>query len=112
MAGPLSGTIVVDLTRVLAGPYATMLLSDLGARVIKVEAPGAGDDARHFPPFVEGDSAYFASVNRSIASASAGKRSTPAFHASSSPRSRASARRAPILPGPPMMSSSRRWAES
>jgi CoA:oxalate CoA-transferase len=41
-----------------------MLLSDLGARVIKVEAPGAGDDARHFPPFVEGDSAYFASVNR------------------------------------------------
>ncbi len=64
MAGPLAGTIVVDLTRVLAGPYATMLLSDLGARVIKVEAPGAGDDARHFPPFVEGDSAYFASVNR------------------------------------------------
>lgn len=62
--GPLDGLLVIDLTRVLAGPYATMLLSDLGARVIKVEAP-AGDDSRAIGPFLApGDSAYFTSVNR------------------------------------------------
>jgi CoA:oxalate CoA-transferase len=54
----------VDLTRVLAGPYATLLLADLGARVIKVERPGGGDDARRIGPFVAGRSAYFESVNR------------------------------------------------
>lgn len=63
MAGPLNGIIVVDLTRVLAGPYCTMVLCDLGARVIKVEPPG-GDDSRHYGPFVDGESAYFASLNR------------------------------------------------
>jgi CoA:oxalate CoA-transferase len=63
-AGPLTGITVVDLTRVLAGPYCTMLLHDLGARVVKVERPGAGDDARHIGPFVDGASAYFASINR------------------------------------------------
>ncbi|WP_316978522.1 CaiB/BaiF CoA transferase family protein [Shumkonia mesophila] len=63
MAGPLNGITVVDLTRVLAGPYCTMVLSDLGARVIKVEPPG-GDDSRHYGPFVDGESAYFASLNR------------------------------------------------
>jgi CoA:oxalate CoA-transferase len=63
-AGPLGGILVVDLTRVLAGPYCTLLLADLGARVIKVEAPGRGDDARHIGPFVEGRSAYFLSLNR------------------------------------------------
>ena len=63
-ARPLEGITVVDLTRVLAGPYATMLLADMGARVIKVESPAGGDDARAFPPFVDGQSAYFASVNR------------------------------------------------
>ncbi len=63
--GPLSGLLVVDLTRVLAGPYATMLLCDLGARVIKVEVPGTGDDSRAIGPFAApGDSAYFTSVNR------------------------------------------------
>ncbi len=62
--GPLDGTLVVDLTRVLAGPYCTMVLADLGARVIKVEAPGRGDDARAIGPFVDGQSAYFASLNR------------------------------------------------
>ena len=62
--GPLDGIVVVDLTRVLAGPYLTMMLSDMGARVIKVEIPETGDDARHFPPFVEGESAYFATINR------------------------------------------------
>lgn len=62
--GPLRDLIVVDLTRVLAGPYATMVLADLGAQVIKVEMPETGDDARHFGPFVNGKSAYFSSLNR------------------------------------------------
>ncbi len=62
---PLSGLRVLDLTRVLAGPYCTLLLSDLGAEVVKVERPGHGDDARSFGPFLEnGSSAYFASINR------------------------------------------------
>ncbi len=61
--GPLNGITVIDLTRVLAGPYCTMVLSDMGARIIKVEAP-QGDDARAFGPFVDGESAYFASLNR------------------------------------------------
>lgn len=63
MSGPLSDIMVVDLSRVLAGPYATMVLADLGARVIKVEPPG-GDDARGFGPFVGERSVYFESLNR------------------------------------------------
>ncbi len=62
--GPLSGVVIVDLSRVLAGPYCTMVLADLGARVIKVEAPPHGDDSRHYGPFVNGKSAYFMSLNR------------------------------------------------
>src|SRR5210317_1707758 len=62
--GPLKGLLVLDLTRVLVGPYCTMVLSDLGARVIKVEAPEVGDDSRGFGPFVEDQSAYFMSLNR------------------------------------------------
>ncbi|MDP6981139.1 MAG: CoA transferase [Myxococcota bacterium] len=62
--GPLAGITVVDLTRVLAGPYCTMMLRDLGARVIKVERPETGDDARAIGPFVNGESAYFVSLNR------------------------------------------------
>ena len=62
--GPLKGLLVLDLTRVLVGPYCTMVLSDLGARVIKVEAPEVGDDSRSFGPFVEDQSAYFMSLNR------------------------------------------------
>jgi crotonobetainyl-CoA:carnitine CoA-transferase CaiB-like acyl-CoA transferase len=62
---PLDGIKVLDLTRVLAGPYCTMLLADMGADVVKVERPGAGDDTRAFgPPFVNGESAYFMSINR------------------------------------------------
>ena len=64
MDGPLKNLLVVDLTRVLVGPYCTMMLSDLGARVIKVEAPGIGDDSRKFGPFVKDNSAYFMSLNR------------------------------------------------
>ena len=64
MDGPLKNLLVVDLTRVLVGPYCTMVLSDLGARVIKVEAPEIGDDSRKFGPFVEDYSAYFMSLNR------------------------------------------------
>ena len=63
-SGPLAGLIVLDLTRVLSGPFCTMILSDLGATVIKVEQPGPGDEARHFLPFIGGESAYFAAVNR------------------------------------------------
>lgn len=62
--GPLTGTLVLDLTRVLAGPYCTMVLADLGARVIKVENPVRGDDARAIGPFVGDRSAYFSSLNR------------------------------------------------
>jgi CoA:oxalate CoA-transferase len=64
VSGPLEGIVVVDLTRVLAGPFCTMMLADLGARVIKVERPETGDDARQIGPFVNGLSAYFASLNR------------------------------------------------
>ena len=62
--GPLNGVIVIDLTRVLAGPFCTMVLADLGARVIKVEMPNTGDDSRQYGPFVNGKSAYYMSLNR------------------------------------------------
>ncbi len=62
--GPLSGITVVDLSRILAGPYCTLLMAEMGARVIKVEPPKGGDDARAYGPFVNGKSTYFASVNR------------------------------------------------
>jgi CoA:oxalate CoA-transferase len=61
---PLSGILVIDLSRVLAGPYCTLILAELGARVIKVEHPDGGDDARGIGPFIAGRSAYFASLNR------------------------------------------------
>ena len=70
-SGPLTGVTVLDLSRVLAGPWATQALADLGAEVIKIERPGAGDDTRHWgPPFAvatgggQGDAAYFFSANR------------------------------------------------
>ncbi len=63
--GPLAGLTVLDLTRVLSGPYCTMLAADMGARVIKIEHPTRGDDTRAWgPPFLEGESAYYLSINR------------------------------------------------
>ena len=62
--GPLDGLVVADFSRVLAGPFATMMLADLGARVIKVERPDGGDDSRGYGPFLDGRSLYFARVNR------------------------------------------------
>lgn len=62
--GPFSGVLVIDLTHVLNGPFGTVMLSDLGARVIKVEAPGHGDDTRTYGPFLDGLSLYFGFVNR------------------------------------------------
>ena len=63
-AGPLAGIRVLDFTRVLAGPAASLALADLGAEVIKIEPPGAGDETRTFPPIRDGESHYFLSVNR------------------------------------------------
>jgi formyl-CoA transferase len=64
-SGPLAGIRVIDLTRVMTGPYGTMMLGDLGADIIKIERPGIGDDTRLWgPPFVDGEATYFMSVNR------------------------------------------------
>jgi len=63
-AGPLAGIRVIDLTRVLAGPFATQSLGDLGAEVLKIEPPGGGDETRRFPPFLDGEGHYFLGVNR------------------------------------------------
>jgi CoA:oxalate CoA-transferase len=62
--GPLTGIVVVDLTHVLSGPYCTLLLAELGARVIKIEEPQKGDVSRQLGPFVKGKSTYFATINR------------------------------------------------
>lgn len=72
MKGPLDGIVVADFSRVLAGPYATMMLGDLGAEVIKIERPGMGDDTRAWgPPYTaQGQSTYFAGVNRNKAALS------------------------------------------
>lgn len=70
MTKPLTDIKVLDLTRVLAGPYCTMMLSDLGAEVIKVEIPGTGDDSRAFGPFLHNRSLYFLSINRAKKSVS------------------------------------------
>ncbi|TDD31379.1 CoA transferase, partial [Nonomuraea terrae] len=65
VSGALSGLLVADFSRVLAGPYCTMLLADLGAEVVKVERPGAGDDTRAWgPPYADGEATYFLGVNR------------------------------------------------
>lgn len=63
MTKPFDGLVILDLTHVLAGPFASTIFSDLGAKIIKVERPGTGDDTRAFPPFVDGHSAYFAGLN-------------------------------------------------
>jgi crotonobetainyl-CoA:carnitine CoA-transferase CaiB-like acyl-CoA transferase len=63
--GPMAGTRVVDLTRILAGPFCAMMLGDMGAEIIKVEPPGSGDDTRGWgPPFAAGEAAYFLGINR------------------------------------------------
>ena len=64
MSGPLKGIVVLDLTHVLAGPFAAMVLADLGATVIKIEQPGVGDRSRASGPFIQEESTYFMSINR------------------------------------------------
>ena len=64
MPGPLEEIMVLDLTHVLAGPFASMILADLGARVVKVEQPDRGDGTRFSGPFIDGESSYFMSINR------------------------------------------------
>jgi CoA:oxalate CoA-transferase len=64
MSQALQGLRILDLTRVLAGPFCTMILADLGAEVLKIEPSGAGDDSRSFGPFIKGESTYFMSLNR------------------------------------------------
>src|SRR5271167_4870978 len=74
---PLEGVKVLDLCRVVSGPFATMLLGDLGADVVKIEEPRHGDEARTYgPPFVGGESAYFLSVNRNKRSCAIDLKST------------------------------------
>src|SRR5579884_2275247 len=84
LAPPLAGLLVVDLSRVLTGPYATMMLGDLGARVIKIERPDGGDDTRAWgPPFAgpedRKESTYFLSVNRNKESVALDLRSADDF---------------------------------
>ncbi len=64
MKKPLEGIKVIDFTRVLSGPYCTMMLADMGADIIKIERPKTGDDSRAFGPFIDGESGYFISINR------------------------------------------------
>ena len=79
---PLAGVKVVDLTRVMVGPYCTMMLGDLGADMVKIEIPGRGDDTRHWgPPFVDTESVYYLSVNRN-------KRRSPSTSSRTPPRRR------------------------
>ena len=62
--GPLAGVRVLDFTRVLAGPAASLALADLGAEVFKIEPPGTGDETRTFPPMRDGESHYYLAINR------------------------------------------------
>ena len=77
MSRPLDDILVLDLTHELAGPFATSQLQDFGARVIKVERPGTGDDTRAFPPFLQGESAYFAALNHGKQSITLDLKSAP-----------------------------------
>ncbi len=61
--GPFEGLLVIDMTHVLNGPFGTQLLCNMGARVIKVEPPGHGDDTRTFGPYVDGQSLYYSFIN-------------------------------------------------
>jgi CoA:oxalate CoA-transferase len=62
--GPFAGVVIADLTHALSGPFCTVLLTELGARVVKIERPPTGDVARSWPPHVNGESAFFNAVNR------------------------------------------------
>ena len=80
MTGPLDGLLVADFSRVLAGPYATMLLADLGAEVVKVEGPPGGDETRSWtPPERDGVSTYYLGVNRGKRSIVLDLRTTPTW---------------------------------
>jgi crotonobetainyl-CoA:carnitine CoA-transferase CaiB-like acyl-CoA transferase len=68
-AGPLQGIRILDLTRVLAGPYSTMLLGDLGVEILKIDPPGIGDETRVIPPYRGSESHYVLAINRNNRSA-------------------------------------------
>src|SRR5919108_6210825 len=78
MSRPLDGVRILDLTRLLPGSYATLLLADLGADVIKIEDPRGGDHARHMPPLAKGTSVYFHVLNRNKRSVTLDLRSADA----------------------------------
>jgi CoA-transferase family III len=79
--GPFSGLTVIDLSHVLAGPFGTTILCDLGARIIKVEPPGHGDDTRTYGPFVKGQSLYFSFLKNSTVSSKVKQRLSCIFGA-------------------------------
>ncbi|MGQ4596437.1 CoA transferase [Nocardia sp. R6R-6] len=100
MSGALDGLVIADFGRVLAGPYATMLLADLGAEVVKVERPGSGDDTRSWgPPWAAGESTYFLAVNRNKRSAAIDLTSAPGRAAARSLAERADVVVENFLPG-------------
>src|SRR5262249_22568749 len=93
----LSGLRVLDLTRVMSGPFCTAMLADLGAEITKIEMPGFGEESRHFAPHVNGESTYFAMLNRGKRSVTVNLKSADGIEIVRELARRAGARRADVL---------------